>query len=104
MQRKKIVKVPTPNHLTVSDAMVIICQSLTVNVVMQRGIDPNEAYSEWEANKEQILASVQVLTEILKQYGEQLDVLSISLPNGLGMAGYRVDEIDFSGKNDGLPF
>lgn len=104
MQRKQIVKVPTPEGMSLADVLIVVCQSLTVNVVMQRGIDPNEAFNEWEANKEQILSCVQVLTEILKTHGELLDTLLITLPTGVGMAGYRVDEIDFSGKNDGLPF
>lgn len=104
MQRKRIVKVPTPEGMSISDVLVVVCQSLTVNVVMQRGIDPNEAFNEWEANKEQILSSVSVLTEILKAHGELLDTLLVALPEGVGMAGYRVDDLDFLGKNDGLPF
>lgn len=104
MKRKRLVKVPTPEGMSIADILVVVCQSLTVNVVMQRGIDPNESYTEWEANKEQILGSVQVLTEVIKSHGELLDTLLVTLPEGVGMAGYRIDDLDVFGKHDGLPF
>lgn len=90
--------------MSVADILVVCCQTLTVNLVMQRGIDPNEAFNEWEANKEQVLSVVQIINEILSRYGGEMDVLRLELPDGLGMAGYRVDDIDFDGKRDGLPF
>jgi len=104
MKRKKVIQVPTPDYLSVADALVVIQQTIVVSCVMLKGIDPNEAYDEWQATKDQILSCVQVIEPILSQYGDALDALRLTLPAGVVMGGYRVDDIDFEGKGDGLPY
>ncbi len=104
MQRKKVVKVPTPENMSVADALVVVNQTIVVSCVMLKGIDPNEAYTEWEETKDQILACVQITEAILQQYGDEIDNLRLTLPMGVGMGGFRVEDIDFGGKGDGLPF
>lgn len=104
MQRKRVIKVPTPEAMSVADSLAVINQTIVVTMVMQKDVDPNEAYNLWEENKDQIMACVQIIDQILRQYGEQLDVLRLTLPDGVGMGGYRVEGIDVLGKHDGLPF
>jgi len=104
MKRKRVVKLPQPDNMSVADALVVIEQSIAVNVVMQRGIDPNEAFEEWEANKDNLLACSQAVHAILEQYGDSLDDFRLELPEGLGLGGYRVDDLDVFGKADRLPF
>lgn len=104
MKRKQVIRVPKPDQLSVADALIVMNQTIVVTMVLLKDTDPNEAYDQWTEYKDQILACVQVVGAILAQYGEQLDLLSLSLPDGLGMGGYKVDDVDFSGKHDGLPF
>lgn len=104
MKRKRVIRVPKPDHLSVADALMVMNQTIVVTMVLLKDTDPNEAYDQWTEYKDQILACVQVVTAILEQYGGELDALLLTLPDGLGMGGYRVDDIDFSGNRDGLPF
>lgn len=104
MKRKRIVKVPTPENMSVADTLVVAAQTIIVVAVTQKGIDPHEAYDEWQANIEPLLAVSQTLSAILEQYGDQLDVLKFTVPEGVGMGGYRVEELNLFGKDDGLPF
>lgn len=104
MKRKKVVTVPAPEDMSVADALTVMQQTIVVSCVMLKEIDPNEAYDEWQATKDQILACVQITNAILQQYGDQFDLLRITLPAGVGMGGYRVDDLDLEGAHDELPF
>jgi hypothetical protein len=104
MKRKRLVKVPTPSDMSVADALVVINQTIIVSMVMQKDVDPNEAYELWEENKGQILACTEILASILNQYGEEISLLRLSIPDGVGMGGYRVEDLDLRGKRDNLPF
>lgn len=104
MKRKKVVPLPRPENMSVADALVVLEQTIIVTCVMQRGIDPNEAYDEWEANKDNLLACSQAIHSILETCGEQLNDLKFSMPAGLAIGGYHVDGFDPLAKDGGFPF
>lgn len=104
MKRKRVVKLPIPKDMSVADVLVVMNQTIVVTMVMQRSIDPNEAYDEWEANKENILACVQIIERILEAYGDELNVLKLTLPEGVRLGGYHVSDLDLDGRGDGSPF
>lgn len=104
MKRKKVIKLARPENMSVADVLVVMQQTITVTMVMQKGIDPNEAYDEWESGKDNILACIQVVQAILAQHGDTLSGMDLSLPDGLALGGYHVADLDFLGRADNLPF
>lgn len=104
MKRKRLIHLPAPADVSVADALVIIQQTIGVTMMLQKGIDPNDAYNEWEANKENILACSQVIQAILETVGKELSVIDFSFPEGISLGGYRVEDLDIFGSKDNLPF
>ena len=104
MKRKRVVKVPTPDQMTCSDVLVVCEQTTVVLMNLLKSIDPNEAYDEWQHVAEGFTAIVEALDEVLAQHGEALDTLPVRLPVGLGLGGYRVEELGFGTSNGDLPF
>lgn len=104
MKRKKIVKLPATEGMSIADALVVCQQTIVVTSVLLKETDPNEAYNEWQEYKEHFLAVAKAIGSILEQSGEQLDVMAFHFPEGVSLGGYHVNDVDFSGERDGLPF
>jgi len=104
MKRKQIVRLPQAVDMTVADALVVVMQTVVVILALQRGIDPNEAYNEWEENKDGLLAVPTAVRAILDQHGDALNKMAFNAPNDLRMAGYKVEDLDLGGIGDDLPF
>jgi hypothetical protein len=104
MRRKVVTPLPAAEGMSVADALVVLNQTIVVTMALQRTVDPNEAYDEWEANKDHLLACAQVITAILGQSGDKLNGIDFSFPEGLALGGYHVKDLDLSGGRDELPF
>src|SRR4030095_6931318 len=102
MKRKVITPLPPADGMSVADALVVMNQTIVVTMGLQRTVDPNDAYDEWEANKDHILACVQVITAILEQSGDRLNEIAFHFPEGLALGGYHVKDLDINGRRDEL--